>query len=121
MTQRTSDPNTWIDTYRDSFASMQKAQEQGFKTFERFARLQYAVAGDYLEAGIAHTQAAVSVKTPAELLAKQTELNADLGEKLRARAEEFATLASEVQGSVSSFTTDAASRTAVAAKKGARA
>ncbi len=117
MNQRTFDPNTWLDTYRDSFASIQKAQEQGLRTFERFARFQYALAGDYLEAGIAHTQAALSVKTPAELLAKQTELNANLGEKLRSRAQEFATLATEVQGSVSNFTADAAARTGVTAKK----
>ena len=106
MTDRNFDPSLWLDAYRDSFASVQKAQEQSFKTFERLARFQYAVSGDYLDAGIAFTQSALRVKTPAELIARQTELSASLGEKLRARAQEFATIASEVQGSVASFATE---------------
>jgi phasin family protein len=119
MTDRTFDPNTWLEAYRESFASVQKAQEQGFKAVERFARFQYAVAGDWLDAGIAHAQAALAVKTPAELLAKQTELNTRLGDKLRARAQEFATIASEVQGSVTSFATETANRASSTAKKAA--
>lgn len=119
MTDRTFDPSSWLDAYRESFASVQKAQQQGLKAIERFARFQYAVSGDYLEAGLASTQAALSVKTPAELIAKQTELNAVLGEKLRARAQEFATIASEVQGSVTSFATETANRASASAKKAA--
>lgn len=113
------DPSSWLDSYRESFASVQNAQAQGLKVFERFARFQYAVSGDYLEAGIASTQAALAVKTPAELFAKQTELNAALGEKLRARAEEFATIASEVQGSVTTFATETAKRASAASRKAA--
>jgi len=119
MSDRTFDPNNWLDAYRESFASVQKAQEQGFKAVERFARFQYAVAGDYLEAGIAHTQAALAAKTPAELLAKQTELHTRLSDKLRTRAQEFATIASEVQGSVTSFATETANKAAASARKAA--
>lgn len=46
----------------------------------------------------------------ADLLAKQAELSNQLSEKLRARAQEFSTLASEVQESVSSFAAEAATR-----------
>jgi phasin family protein len=119
MTDRTFDPNTWLDTFRDTFASVHKAQSEGFKTIERLARFQYAVVGDYLEAGIAQTQAALTAKTPVELLAKQTELGTQLGEKLRTRAQEFSTLASEVQGSVSSFATETTTRASASAKKAA--
>jgi hypothetical protein len=110
MTDRTFDLNTWLDAYRESFSSVQKAQEQGLKAVERFARFQYAVAGDYLDAGIAQAQATLVAKTPADLISKQTELTTHLGEKLRARAQEFATIASEVQGSVTSFATDTATK-----------
>ena len=48
MTDRTFDPNTWLDAYRETFASVHKSQEEGFKAIERFARFQYAVAGDCL-------------------------------------------------------------------------
>lgn len=119
MTDRTFDPNTWLDSFRESFASVYKAQNEGFKAFERLARFQYTVAGDYLEAGIAQTQAALSAKTPAELLSKQAELGTQLGDKLRSRAQEFSTLASEVQGSVSSFATETAARVSASAKKAA--
>jgi hypothetical protein len=119
MTDRTFDPNTWLDAYRETFASVHKAQEEGFKAVERFARFQYAVAGDYLEAGIAQTHAALGAKTLPDLLAKQTELGSKLGEKLRARAQEFATLASEVQGSVTTFATETATRATPSAKKAA--
>ena len=119
MTDRTFDMNSWLDAYRESFSSVQKAQEQGFKAVERFARFQYTVAGDYLDAGIAHTQAALAAKTPSELITRQTELNAHLGEKLRARAQEFATLATEVQGSLSSFAAETATKATASAKKAA--
>jgi Phasin protein len=116
MTDRNFDPNTWLDAYRETFASVHKAQEEGFKAVERFARFQYAVAGDYLEAGIAQTHAAFAAKTLTDLLAKQTELGSRLGEKLKVRAQEFATLASEVQGQVTTFATETATRTASAKK-----
>ena len=119
MTDRTFDPTSWLDAYRDTFATVNKAQEQAFRAIERFARFQYAVAGDYLEAGISNAQAALGVKTPAELLAKQTEVGARLGEKLRSRAQEFATIATEVQGSMTSFATEAAARASANAKKAA--
>lgn len=117
MSERTFDPNTWLDGFRDTFASVHKAQQEGFKAIERMARFQYAVAGDYLEAGIAQTQATLTAKTPVELLAKQAEVGTQLGEKLRSRAQEFSTLASEVQGSVNSFATETTTRASAAAKK----
>jgi phasin family protein len=119
MTDRTFDLNTLLDAYRETFASVHKAQEDGFKAIERLARFQYALAGDYLEAGIAHGHAAFAAKTPAELFAKQTELGTRLTEKLRARAQEFTSLASEVQGSVTSFATETATRATGTAKKAA--
>jgi hypothetical protein len=119
MSDRTFDPTTWLDSFRETFASVHKAQQEGFKAVERMARFQYAVAGDYLEAGIAQTQAALTAKTPVDLLAKQTEVGTQLGEKLKSRAQEFSTLASEVQSSASSFATETAARATASAKKAA--
>jgi hypothetical protein len=117
MTDR-QDLNAWIETYKETFASFAKAQQDGFKALERFARFHYAVAGDCLEAGLAQakaalgTRAALGTQVVADLLTKQAELSAQLSEKLRARAQEFSGLASEVQESVSSFATDTANRAA---------
>jgi hypothetical protein len=116
MTDRTYDLNAWLETYKETAASFSRAQQDGFKALERFARFNYAVAGDYLEAGLAHAKAALSARAAvgtqalAELLAKQAELSHQLSEKLRVRAQEFSNLASEVQESVSSFAADAATR-----------
>jgi predicted phage-related endonuclease len=124
MTERTYDLNAWFETYKDTFAAVTKAQQDGFRALERFARFNYAVAGDVLEAGLAHTRAALGVRASvgtqviAELMQKQAEIGTQLGEKMKARAQEFSSLAVEVQQSVSSYATDAANR-ATGAKKAA--
>ena len=118
MTDRTFDLNTWLETYKETVASFSKAQQDGFKALERFARFNYAVAGDCLEAGLAHAKAALTARAAvgtqavADLLAKQAELSNQLSEKLRARALEFSTLASEVQESARNFAAEAANRAA---------
>lgn len=103
MTDRTYDLNAWLESYKETVASFSKAQQDGFRALERFARFNYAVAGDCLDAGLAHAKAALSARAAvgaqavADLLAKQAELSNQLSEKLRARAQEFSNLASEVQ------------------------
>ena len=118
MTDRTFDTNQMLAAARDAFAPMLKAQQEGFKNLERLARLQYAVAGDVLESGLARVNATFSATTPSELLSKQTELNSQFVDKLRARAEEFATVTSEIQAKFSQFGTEMAAK-AVPARKAA--
>ena len=93
------DPTSIFESYRNAFAPALKAQQESVKAIERLGRYQYAVAGDYMEWSIAHANAAAAVKTPAELVTKQVELATTLGEKLRIRAQEFVTLATEAQSS----------------------
>jgi len=110
------DWNIWLDTYKDTYASFSKAQHEGLRALERFARFQYAVAGDVLEAGLAQAKAtlgaraAIGTQAIAELLEKQAELSTQLSEKIRERAQEFSTLAAEVQESVGSFAAAATHR-----------
>jgi phasin family protein len=118
MTSRTFDPNTLIAATREAFAPVLKAQQEGFKTFERLARLQYAVAGDVLESGLARVSATFVATSPSELLNKQTELTSQLADKLRARAEEFATVTSEIQAKFSQLGTEMAAQ-AVPTRKAA--
>jgi len=124
MTDRTYDLNAWLETYKDTFTSFTRAQYDGFKALERFARFHYAVAGDVLEAGLAQAKATLSARAGvgtqaiADLLQKQAELGTQLSEKLKARAQEFSTLTAEVQESVGNFAADAANR-ARGAKKAA--
>ena len=97
MSDRTFDPNTMIAAAREAFAPVLKAQQEGFKAIERLARLQYAFAGDVLESGLARVNAAFHASNVNELMNKQTELTTQFVEKMKARAEEFATFTSEVQ------------------------
>jgi len=52
----------WLDSYKDTYASFSKAQHEGFRALEAFARFNYAVAGDVLEAGFAQAKATLGVR-----------------------------------------------------------
>jgi Phasin protein len=123
MSER-NDLISWFETYKDTFASVTKAQQEGLRALERFARFHYALAGDVLDAALAHTRAALGVRAAAgteviaELLQKQAELGTQLSEKLKARAQEFSDLTVQAQQSAGSFAADVASR-ATGTKKAA--
>lgn len=106
------DPTSIFESYRNAFTPVLKAQQEGVKAIERLGRYQYAVAGDYMEWSIAHATAATAVKTPAELMTKQVELATALGEKLRVRAQEFVTLATEAQSTFTQVVKEAAAKAA---------
>src|SRR5579863_2060980 len=97
MTETTFDPKTIFDSYKTALAPALKAQQEGVNAMDRVGRYQYAVAGDYLEWSLAQAKLALVAQTPADFFSKQVELTTALSEKLRARAQEFTTLASEAQ------------------------
>ncbi len=114
------DWNVWLDTYKDTYASFTRAQQQAFRALEALARFNYAVAGDVLEAGFARVKATLgsspdfSTQSLAELLEKQAEVGTQLSEKFRERTQEFSTLAAEVDESVGSFASATTQRAAAA-------
>jgi phasin family protein len=118
MTTRTFDPNSLLAATREAFAPVLKAQQEGFKTFERLARLHYAVAGDVLESSFARVSAAFAATTPSELFSKHSEITTQLADKLRTRAEEFANVTSEIQTKFSQLGSEMAAQ-AVPARKAA--
>jgi len=118
MTDQTFDANKIIAATREAFAPVVKAQQEGFKALERLVRLQYAVTGDVLESGLARVNATFTATTATELLTKQTELTTQFVDKLRTRAEEFATVTSEIQSKITQLGTEIAAK-AVPARKAA--
>jgi hypothetical protein len=118
MIDRTFDPTTLLNAARDAFAPVLKAQQEGFKNIERLARLQFAVAGDVLETGLARVNATLSATSPTELFSKQNDLNSQFVDKLRSRAQEFATVTSEIQTQIGQLGTQIAAK-AVPARKAA--
>jgi phasin family protein len=117
MSDSTFDPKAIIDTYRNAFAPVLKAQQEGVTAIDRVGRYQYAVAGDYLEWSLAQAKAALGAQTPAEFVSKQVELTTALSEKLRARAQEFVTLATEAQTSFTNAVNEASAKVAEVSKK----
>ena len=74
-------------------------------------------AGDYLEWSIAQADAAVAAKRPTEFVSKQVELTTALSEKLRARAQEFVTLATEAQASFTDVVSEATAKVTEMSKR----
>ncbi len=118
MIDKTFDPSTLINATREAFAPVIKAQQEGFKTLERLARLNYAVAGDVLESSLARMEATFAAHSASELMNKQTELHSQLVEKLRDRMQEFSTVTSDIQAKFSQIGNEFAAK-AVHAKKAA--
>jgi Phasin protein len=117
MNEPTFDPKAIFETYRNAFAPALKAQQEGVTAIDRVGHYQYAVAGDYLEWSLAQAKAALGAQTPAEFVSKQVELTTALSEKLRARAQEFVTLATEAQNSFTSAVNEASAKVAEVSKK----
>ena len=118
MFDRNFDPSNLMANAREAFAPVLKAQQEGFKSLERLARLQYAFAGDMLETGLARLNATLSATSPTELFSKQSDLNSQFVDKLRARAQEFATVTSEIQAQVGQLGSQIAAK-AVPSRKAA--
>ena len=119
MSDPTFDPKTILETFRTAFAPTLKAQQEGLKAIERAGRYQYAVAGDYLEWSLAQGKAAIAAQTPAEFVSKQVELATALSEKLRARVQEFVSLATDVQTSITKVVSEATAKVAEVTRKAA--
>lgn len=117
MTDTTFDPKTILETYKTAFAPVVKAQQEGVKVIDRVGRYQYAVAGDYLEWSLAQAKLALGAQTPSDFVSKQVELTTALSEKLRARAQEFAALATETQAAFSESVKQATSKVVEEAKR----
>src|ERR1700688_2550607 len=117
MSESTFDPKAIFETYRNAFAPALKVQQEGVTVIDRVGRYQYAVAGDYLEWSLAQAKAALGAQSPAEFVSKQVELTTALSEKLRARAQEFVTLATEAQKGFTGAVNEATAKAAEVAKK----
>lgn len=116
MSDPTFDPKTMLEAYRNALAPTLKAQQEGLKAIDRAGRYQYAVAGDYLEWSLAQGKAALAAQTPAEFVSKQFELATALSEKLRARVQEFVTLATDAQTSLTQVMSNATAKAAEVTK-----
>ena len=96
-TDHTLNPQTFLDSFRDSLAPVLQVQQESLKVVDRVARYQYAVAGDYLEWSLAQSRVPLVAHSPADLLAQQAELGIKFSEQLRSRIQELTKIRSEGQ------------------------
>lgn len=112
MSDSPFDPKSIFEAYQNAFAPALKAQQESIKAIDRLGKYQYAVAGDYLEWSVAQAKAAAGAQTPAEFLSKQSELATALSEKMRARTQEFVSLATEAQSTLTEVISEATAKAA---------
>jgi hypothetical protein len=117
MSDTLFDTKSILQTYRQAFDPVLKAQQEGVKVVDRVGRYQYAVAGDYLEWSLAQANAALAAQTPADFVSKQVELTTTLSEKLQARAQEFVTIATEAQTTFTEAAQEATNKVTEETKK----
>ncbi len=110
MNEQTFDPKALFEGFKTSLAPVLKAQQEGLKAFDRLAHFQYALAGDYLEWSLSQAKLVLNSASPTELYAKQTELGTKLNEQLRGRVQEFSSLATEAQTTLTSLIDDATAK-----------
>jgi len=103
MTNTTAEINAFIENSRKLAEPVARLQALSARTFERFARYQYEVAGDFLNLGVAALHAATQAKDLPELLKKQTEFANAYVEKTTQRSQDFMKLAGEAQADVTSW------------------
>lgn len=108
MSTTTAEMNTFIENTRKFAAPFTRASEVSAKTFEKLARYQYEVAGDWLNLSIAQLYAATQSKDVTELLKKQAELTNAYVEKQTQRSQDFLKIASEAQADVTQLVDTAA-------------
>jgi hypothetical protein len=113
------DPTSLFEAYRQALVPAAKVQEESLHIIERMGRYQYAVAGECLHWTLAQAKAAVTPKTPAEFLSRQMELATVLSERLRLRGQEFVSLATDLQTSLSHVVEEATAAVAEVTKKAA--
>ena len=120
MTNTTAEINAFIENSRKLAEPVARLQTLTARTFERFARYQYEVAGDFLNLGVAAMHAATQAKDLPELLKKQTEFANAYVEKTTQRSQDFMKLAGEAQADMTQWmdqtSTDVTARPVKAAK-----
>ena len=101
MNEPIADVKSWSEACRRSLAPLLRIQQDGLGVLDRFARCQYAVAGDFLEWSLALSKVMLAAQSPADFLAKQAEIGINFRGQLRNRVEELTKIRSEQQTTAS--------------------
>jgi hypothetical protein len=90
MNESIVDAKNWSHTSRQALAPVLRMQQDGLRVWDRVARCEYAIAGDYLEWALAQCQVTLGAGDPTDLLVRQAQLSIRFNEQLQRRIQEFA-------------------------------
>lgn len=97
MARTSNDFTSYLDFAQRAAAPVTRLNELAVRNVERVARLQYDMAGDWMQFALAQMQAAVEAKDVATLLSRQAEVAGAFVEKVSRRQQDVARLSADVQ------------------------
>lgn len=97
MTSKNDQFHQFVEFQREAFEPFRAFTTVAAQTFERLARQNYAVLGDYLEFGVEQAKLPTQVADLNDYIGKQMAQTRAFGEKLARRAQEYAEIARTAQ------------------------
>lgn len=107
----------YLDLQKEAFEPMRAFGGVAADTFERFARQNYALLGDYVEYAVGQAKLPGEVKDYNDYVAKQIAFNRDFSEKLAKRVQEYVNITRESQAVVQEVATAEVSKAEAQVKK----
>ncbi len=96
----------YIDFQREAFEPFRAFTDVAAQTFERLARQNYAVLGDYLEFAVDQARLPAQVSDINDYVGKQIANTRAFGEKLAKRTQEYAEIARAAQDAAAGAVAD---------------
>ena len=90
----------------EAFAPFRAFGDVAAETFEKLARQNYAVLGDYVEFAVNQAKLPANAKDFNEFVGQQIDANRAFGEKIAARAEEYAEIVRTAQDKTQEVTAE---------------
>lgn len=101
----------------EAFAPFRAFGDVAAETFEKLARENYQVLGDYVDFAVNQAQLPANAKDFNEYIGKQIDVNRAFGEKLAARAEEYAAIVRRAQDRAQEVTVEVQEKAVKAQEK----
>jgi len=106
MTNPTEQFQKYVDFQREAFEPFRAFSDVAAQTFEKLARQNYAVLGDYVEFAVEQAKLPTQVADLNDYLGKQMANTRAFGEKLAKRTQEYAEIARAAQDAVNVATAE---------------
>jgi phasin family protein len=97
LSKKHEDFGGYLEFAQRAAAPLGRMNELAVRNVERMARLQYDMAGDWLQFGLAQMHATVEARDLGSLLSRQAEIASQFVEKISRRQQDLARLSTEAQ------------------------